>query len=327
MLADFRMQGVLASAIDLSRVLHHPLTLAPPGLLEPSDTLDHGLTDLIVHMNPPLFEEALSHFPSAVLDAASVVGYWAWELDVVSDQWRRAAERCDAIWVPSPYVANAMFTGLPAFGGDIRVVPHAVDRDPMPALDAAARHKLRARHGFGPDDFVVGFAFAFGSNYTRKNPVGAIDAFTRAFAETDRTCHLLLRCHEVADNPRLFSHLRGYVGDDDRITVIDASANPFPIVDFYNCLDVFLSLHRSEGYGLAIAEAAQAGIRAIATGWGLAPDIMRRPEVWTVGSRLVPPLDPQNVYSAYEGAMWAEPDLAQAARLLRQARAERAVPA
>jgi len=326
MVADLRAKGHVVVAIDLSRVLHHRLTLDPPDLLDPSDTAELGLTDLIIHINPPLFLDARAKFPNAVVEAACIVGYWAWELTVVSDQWRQASRRCDAIWVPSPFVAETLKIGLPDFAGDIRIVPHAVDRDPVPALAADARRALRSRHGFGPADFVVGFTFAFGSNYVRKNPTGAVDAFRRAFDETDGRCHMLLRAHEVASNERFFEHLQRYVGGDDRISVVDVANTPFPIVDFFNCLDVFLSLHRSEGYGLTIAEAAQAGVRSIATGWGLAPDIMRRPEVWTVGSRLVPPLDPQNVYSSYEDALWAEPDIAQAARLLVQARAERVVP-
>ncbi len=326
MVADFRAQGTLASAVDLSRALHAPLTLEPPGLLEPDDLSATDPSDVIVHINPPLFSRALDLFPARVRRDCCIVAYWAWELKVLSAEWRHAATQCDAIWVPSPFVADAMEAGLPLFRGEIRVVPHPVDRDPLPHFTPEAKRIIRENHGLAPDQFVVGFSFAFGSNYARKNPTAAIDAFRLAFPEHDQRNRLLLRCHEVADHRRYFDHLRAYAGEDSRIDVIDAAERPFPIINFYNCLDVYLSLHRSEGYGLQIAEAAQSDVRVICTGWGLAPELAARPQVETVDSRLVPPLDPQGLYTQYKGALWAEPDTMQAARLLRRARDNRGAP-
>ncbi len=90
--------------------------------------------------------------------------------------------------------------------------------------------------------------------------------------------------------------------------------------DFIGVLDVFIALPRSEGYGLQIAEAAQAGVNVLATGWRLAPDIAARPQVHTIDYKLVEPIDPQNFYDQFPGAIWADPDLDHAAKTLRMLR-------
>lgn len=323
MVQHMRSKGVVVYAIDISRSLHMPRTLEPAGLLEPEDLRYLTVTDLVIHMNPPRFINALRAFNESAIRDAAIIGYWAWELQKVSDEWREASRYCDAIWAPSPFVANTLFVELPQFGGDINVVPHPVDCDPMPRRNPEQKRVLREAYGIAPRTFVVGYAFSFDSNYARKNPIGAIDAFRLAFPETDTRVQLLLRCHDGDRHRRLMAHLKSYIGGDDRIAVIEAAKQSWPMNEFYSCVDAYLSLHRSEGYGLQLAEAAQAGTAVIATGWGLAPDIARRPEVSSVDYRLVVPLDPQGFYTEFEGALWAEPDLVQAARLLTQIRVRR----
>ena len=98
------------------------------------------------------------------------------------------------------------------------------------------------------------------------------------------------------------------------------------ILDLYYIVDVYISLHRSEGFGLTMAEAAHVGTKVVATDWWLANDIRCRPEVETVRSRLVPMVDPQGIY-ALKNCRWAEPDLTHAAAILRRHYLAHAPPA
>lgn len=66
-------------------------------------------------------------------------------------------------------------------------------------------------------------------------------------------------------------------------------------------------------------------MRVLATAWGLAPDILARPETIPIGYRIVRVLDPQGFYSQFPGARWAEPDIDEAASWLRLLR-DRHVP-
>jgi glycosyltransferase involved in cell wall biosynthesis len=165
----------------------------------------------------------------------------------------------------------------------------------------------------------VGFSFSFNSNFARKNPVAAVEAFRLAFPG-DEDARLIVRCNDVAGYDKLFTHLRSLGDGDSRILIWDNGEVGIGIRDFYGLLDVYFSLHRSEGYGLNLVEAVQAGLPVIATGWGLAPDIAARPGVRAVGFRLVFPLDPQGTYDSDPRARWAEPDLLEAAEALKLAR-------
>ncbi len=325
MVLDLQARGVDVLAIDLAPGLNTPLDLQTTATADLDQLARFRPTDLIVHLNPPEYASALALFPPAALQGVTLVGYWAWELTVVSQDWRDCARLCDEIWTPSPFVAQAMATGIPDYHAPIRVVPHAVDRAPMTAPPAAERPALRARFGLPEHAFVVATSFSFASSYARKNPCGAIDAFRAAFrdpADPDaQPVRLVVRCNDTAAHRRLFLHLQSYAGDDPRILVWDNAVTGCRIRELYGLIDAYISLHRSEGYGLTLAEAAQTGAEVVATAWSLAPDIAARPQLHQVAYRLVLPLDSEGFYERYPGAVWAEPDILDAAARLRECHA------
>ena len=325
MVLDLRARGVAVLELDLTPGMAITSNLQTTAEADLSVLAAWEASEVVVHINPPDFATAVALFDPKTLESVAVIGYWAWELTVVSPEWRACAELADEIWVPSPFVAEAMARGLPEFDAPIRVVPHAVDRAPMRVISAGERIAARDRLGLPKAAFVAGTSFSFASNYARKNPCGAIDAFRAAFgtgtrAEGEGEVRLVVRCHDVERHRRLFEHLVSYAGDDEHILVWDTATVACPIREFYGVIDAYVSLHRSEGYGLNLAEAAQAGVDVVATGWGLAPDIAERPQLRVVGSRLVVPLDTEGVYERFHGALWAEPDIAEAGDCLRACR-------
>jgi glycosyltransferase involved in cell wall biosynthesis len=83
-----------------------------------------------------------------------------------------------------------------------------------------------------------------------------------------------------------------------------------------NHADCYVSLHRSEGLGLTMAEAMSLGKPVIATGYSGNMDFM------TEENSCLVPWSPVLVGSGAEGypasATWAEPDLEAAAQLMRR---------
>jgi glycosyltransferase involved in cell wall biosynthesis len=73
------------------------------------------------------------------------------------------------------------------------------------------------------------------------------------------------------------------------------------------CCDAFVSLHRSEGFGLGLAEAMYLGLPVIGTGYSGNMDFMTPENSMLVGHRLVPV--PPKGYHHAEDQHWAEPDL------------------
>jgi glycosyltransferase involved in cell wall biosynthesis len=314
---DLQARGIDVLAFDLTAALKEPANLPTRATGDFAALIAFQPTDIVIHINPPLFARAITLLPEKLRNSTVLIGYWAWELNVLPASWQICATATDEIWCPSPFTAEALKQGLPAYPGAISVVPHAADRDSMPPIPPDEREALRTRFALPPTAFIAGFSFSFNSNYARKNPAACIEAFRLAFP-ADADARLIIRCNDVAGYEKLFTHLRSLADNDPRILVWNNSETGIGIKDFYGLLDLYVSLHRSEGYGLNLVEAAQAGLAVIATGWGLAPDIAARPGVHAVGFRLVFPLDPQGTYDSDPNARWAEPDLIEAAETLKR---------
>lgn len=312
-----------ACAVDLSERLGTPLTLDRTDVITPDQARRSGVSDVIISLNPPLFTAGLKQFVAPDGERPNIVGYWVWELNKVSEDWHFAASLCDEIWAPSEFVRATMATELTGYEGAIKTVPYAVDLDPMERATPQLRAAARARFGLDERDFVVGTTFSFSSCYARKNPTAAIDAFWEAFgAEGKGNAKLLIRCSDAHVARHLMTHLVSYAGDDSRVRVFPTEGAACPLREFYNSLDTYISLHRSEGYGLTLMEAAQVGMPVITTGWGLAADIEALSCVHSVGYRLIAPIEYQNLYDHLDGALWAEPDAREAAALLRKIHGE-----
>jgi glycosyltransferase involved in cell wall biosynthesis len=76
------------------------------------------------------------------------------------------------------------------------------------------------------------------------------------------------------------------------------------------CSDCFISLHRSEGFGLGLSEAMSLGKPTIATRYGGNVDFMNESNSCLVDYKLEPVGD--NCYPHWQGQYWAEADVDQA---------------
>ncbi len=267
---------------------------------------------LLLHVNPPMLPWALLRLPRRLVHGRRVIGNWAWELPVVPESWRVGLGFVHEIWAPSHFTAEAFRAWLPEDAGiPVRVVPNPVAvAPPRPsALD-------RAAFGLPPHAVVVLVSFSLASSNVRKNPLGAVQAFRAAFGDRpDRL--LLLKIGNPGHFPAEFAALSAAVAGCSNIRL---ETRTLPRADSHAltaCADILLSLHRSEGFGLVPAEAMLLGRPVVATGWSGNMDFMDADSAALVGYRLVPARDPRGVFEA-PGAVWAEPDVDQAAAALRR---------
>ena len=185
--------------------------------------------------------------------------------------------------------------------------------------EATPRDDLRARYGIGRNDFVVFFNFDFGSYY-RKNVVAALKAFALAFAG-DATARLVFKTKGAKENPRQVAEMMSEVralGIASQFVHISQYLSRADVDGLTEACDVYLSLHKSEGFGIGMAEAMSQGKLVIATGWSANTEFCHADTAWCIPYRMVPVLPHEYMVSLKE---WAEADVGSAASALREVRA------
>jgi glycosyltransferase involved in cell wall biosynthesis len=232
------------------------------------------------------------------------IGAWAWELLDFPRDWLPRFKYFDEIWVPSSFVVDALSPVSPV---PVIRIPHPISRVTIPTPPP----DIRRRFSINEEDFLFLFMFDYHSVLERKNPLGLIEAFRRAFSPGDSAALLLKTSHT---NRQSLKALTDTVAGA-KISVIETILSRSDIHALYDACDCYVSLHRSEGFGLTPAEAMAAGKPVIATAYGGNMDFMNEGNSYLVKHNLVE-LDKD--YPPYEkGSSWADPDVEHAAELMR----------
>ena len=166
------------------------------------------------------------------------------------------------------------------------------------------------------DRFVFLFVFDYESVAERKNPWGVMRAFRTAFPDPTPGGPVLVlktinaelhlpdaeRVRVAASDPDVLV-LDGYLAADERDALMERA-------------DAYVSLHRCEGWGLTLAEAMSRGKPVVATAYSGNLEFMTETNSWLIPYRLT---DIAEVSGAYrDGGRWADPDIAAAARAMRE---------
>ena len=278
----------------------------------------------LIHANAPETLVALLAHPPKTWVNRYRIGYWAWETPKAPRQWAFVAEFLHEIWVPSQFVRDALETtfeaaGRPQLSARLKVMPH-----PLPPGRALSPDRLeRARQRFDLDGGLCEVLCLFDtkSSAARKNPWGVIEAWRRAFPAPIDDARLTIKVSDLSGDPATDKALQLLLHDRPDMRLMRERLSDTDMAAFVGAFDILVSLHRSEGFGLPLAEAMAAGVAVIATGWSGNLDFMPADAARLVAASRVPIRDPDGPYSAVGRGpeqVWAEPDLWIATRHLRE---------
>ena len=238
------------------------------------------------------------------------IALWYWEQERFPTRWHGNFDYYDEIWVPTRFCKEAFEA----------VSPIPVHQITYPLADVEAV-PVRAEFGLAPDARVFLFNFDFFSTLARKNPLGVIAAFRQAFADDLQTRNAVLvlksinSSHDVQGRAQVQDALVGLnaVWIEDHLTGVQMQS-------LFASADCYISLHRSEGLGLGMAQAMAAGKPVIATAYSGNMEYMNRDNSLLVDYERVELTDnygPGSNPAIYEqGNVWAEPNVEQAAQHL-----------
>jgi glycosyltransferase involved in cell wall biosynthesis len=230
------------------------------------------------------------------------VGVWAWETDVVPEAMGAAAGLLREVWVYSDWVAQNL---QPATARPVVAMP-----PPVPAPDTDGRLGVDL-----PDGFIFLFVFDLFSTLQRKNPLGLITAFRRAFDQGEGPA-LVLKTVNGANRQDLLRQLEEAAGGRSDIVIIDGVLAEGEKGALFARSDCYVSLHRSEGFGITAAEAMHLGKPVIATGYSGTLEFMTPDNSYLVDYSVTDVGPHGELYPS--NGHWAEPDLDQAAALMRE---------
>ena len=173
----------------------------------------------------------------------------------------------------------------------------------------------KAELGIPEDHYVFLFAFDIRSVLERKNPLALIDAFRRAFSLSDRVT-LVLKVGMPHGDPAGMQRLREAASGLSIKFVTAAMSRP-RLYGLMQTCDCYVSLHRSEGFGLTLAESMLLGKPVIATAYSGNLDFMTADTSRLVGYR---PIEvPPGLPFYKPGNHWADPSIDEAAAHMRWA--------
>lgn len=265
-----------------------------------------GEGSLIVHHNGPFLPHALWALGRARVRGRRIIGYWAWELPRLPQDWQPSLRYAHEIWVPSNFTRDAVAA---ATDKPVHVVPH-----PLPPM--AATPDMRTRLGLPADALMVLNVVHLGSAFARKNPLAAITAFRRAFGDTPNR---ILVIKLIAGGATAWAQhaLQEAIAGSGNIRLIEGMLPEADMMGLMAAADIVISLHRSEGFGLVPAQAMALGKPVIATAWSGNMQFMSKRNSALVSYSLIPVDDPDGFFGA-DGQMWANADVDEAAQWLRR---------
>ena len=258
----------------------------------------------VIHINPDQWQEAVGEFPRNQFDGHYNIGVFLWELETIPENWRAILGYVDEVWTPSEFIASAVRkeTEKP-----VTVIPYGMEAP----FDETV---TRADFGIAEDAFTVLMMFDSNSFAARKNPEGAIKAFREAFGDRPEKTQLVIKINNPTEADIAF--VNEYAGEGDAVRLITGRMDKKKLNALIRLCDVYISLHRSEGFGLVMAEAMYLGVPVVATNWSSNVEFMPADAACMVDYTLVPV---NNRYQFDNGEMrWAEPDVHQAAGYLRK---------
>lgn len=269
----------------------------------------------VFHLDAPASRDIDTHHGKEFRAGKYNIGYWAWELPEFPDAWLHAFNYFEEIWVPSEFVREAVAAKSPL---PVVTMPHSVEF----SRPFASTEELRASFGLPADKYLFLFLYDLNSYSVRKNPQAVIEAYRRAQLAT-RGAGLVVKVHSVFGNEAELAALQKALANVPNTFLISEALSRSRVYELQAACDCFISLHRSEGFGFAVAECMYLGKPVIATDWSATTEFLNPSNGAPVRASIVAL---ERSYGPYgQGQQWANPDLDHAAEWMQRLFEDRAL--
>ncbi|SEM26970.1 MULTISPECIES: glycosyltransferase family 4 protein [unclassified Butyrivibrio] len=259
----------------------------------------------LIHVNPNEIVNFSLHSKRSDFDNRYQIAFWLWELPEFPQEWVYQIDMFDEIWTPSEFVSDAVrrVTSKP-----VHTVPYAM-REPA-TLDKCDRDYF----GIPADKFLYLMSYDGLSNSDRKNPDASIAAYKAAFPTELPDVGLIIKATHAGEAE--MEHLRELMAGYENVYILTDSFSKEEFNSLIKCADAHISLHRSEGFGLVMAEAMFLGTPTVATNWSANAEFMSEDACCMVPVKIIEIEKETPPY--HKGNHWADPDVHAASEFIRR---------
>ncbi|WP_309110076.1 FkbM family methyltransferase [Saccharothrix sp.] len=293
--------AIARAGVPISSVVEDRLVSSRTGMPEPGTKGDPHYPITLLCVNADQTQAVLENRPH-VGHHRYRIGLWAWELEEFPGWMHSAFHLVDEVWTISEFCREAI----------AKHTDKPVKAIPMPVRDPGEVDRPARKPG-DPVRFL--FAFDFLSIGERKNPWGVLEAFQRAFPGRDDV-RLVIKAINGNKRPDVAERLRVRAMEDPRVELVEKYLTVQELNDLYASSMAYVSLHRSEGFGLTVAEAMARAMPVISTDYSSTAEFVDATTGWPIPYELVPVGKGNDPYEAT--SLWADPDLDAAARAMRE---------
>jgi len=182
------------------------------------------------------------------------IALWAWELEMLPQSWKDASKELDEIWTISDFCKQVFERDLT----NKKIEKIHIPGNFLPKMDKSeAKRRFRIE-----DKFVCLFVFDASSDINRKNPSAVIQTFKKSLGNLSNTL-LIIKGQNLTHTE--LSYLKSI--SNNNIIIYNEIFNDEKMQILFNCADIYISLHRSEGSGLTIMEAINLEIPTVTTNY------------------------------------------------------------
>lgn len=259
----------------------------------------------LIHINPEGWSKTYNKLEKVILDYRYNIAFWLWELEVFPDEWVSNIETINEIWVPSDFIKNSITAKA---SKPIHKIPYFINIEKKNLYD-------RKYFNLPEDKFLFLLMYDSRSISERKNPTGVIKAYKEAFSIEENNIGLIIKINH-SENEKKLRELKKDLREYHNIYYIYDKLSRTEIESLVYDADVLVSLHRSEGYGLPLAEAMYLRTPVIATNWSANVEFMDERSACLVRYNLVQINKTIGPYK--RGNTWADADSSHAAEYMKR---------
>ena len=234
-------------------------------------------------------------------DGRYTIGLWWWEVTTWPERWLSAFDHVDEVWVATDHIRAAL--------APVSTVP--VTKITLPVRVPTPRRAAAPTSGYRTASCSCSCSTTAVSSSARTRSTRSRPS-SRAFAPGEGA-KLAIKCINADVHRALTSGFRLAAARHPDIQIIEGYVSAADKNSMIASADCYVSLHRSEGYGLTLAESLLLGKPVIATRYSGNLDFMSPDGSWLVDAEMVP-VGPGNDPYPADGE-WAQPDVAQASLL------------